>query len=61
MEDCARGCGGVRGSPPAFITSRCHNRGGKAAGPSQDIVRGTVNQVYMSPLLLTHHASYDST
>jgi hypothetical protein len=31
------------------------------ARPSQDAVRGSVDQVYMPPLLLTHHASYDST
>jgi hypothetical protein len=31
------------------------------AGPSQDAVRGMVNQVYTPPLLLAHHTSYDST
>jgi hypothetical protein len=46
--------------PHSFITLRCHNRGGKAVGPSQDAIRGMVNQVYMPPLLLTHHTSYDS-
>jgi hypothetical protein len=30
------------------------------ARPSQDAVRGMVNQVYMPPLLLTYHANYDS-
>jgi hypothetical protein len=52
---------GVRGQPLAFMTPRCHNGGGKAAGPSQDAVTGTVNQVYMPLLLLTNYASYDST
>jgi hypothetical protein len=59
--DCTRGYWGVRGRPPTFITLRCHNRGGKAFGPSQDVVRGVVNTVYTPPLLLACHASYDIT
>jgi hypothetical protein len=31
--DYARGRGGAQGRPPAFITMRCHNRGGKAVDP----------------------------
>jgi hypothetical protein len=34
MEDRAKGSGGVQERPSALITLRCHNRGGKAAGPS---------------------------
>jgi hypothetical protein len=51
---------GVRGRPLAFMTSWFHNQGGKAVGPSKDAVRGTVNQVYMPPLLLAHLTNYDS-
>jgi hypothetical protein len=58
--DCARGCEVARLRPLALTTPRCHNRGGRAAGPSQDAVRGSVNQFYMPPLLLAHHASYNS-
>jgi hypothetical protein len=31
--DCARGYGAAQGQLTAFITLRCHNRGGKMAGP----------------------------
>jgi hypothetical protein len=47
--DCVRGCKGAQGRLPAFKTPRCHNRGGKAAGPSQDRVWAAINQVYMPP------------
>jgi hypothetical protein len=58
--DCVRGCKGARGRPPILITPRCHNRGGRTTGPSQDAVKGVINQVYTPPLLLAHHASCDS-
>jgi hypothetical protein len=58
--DCVRGCKGARGRPPILITPRCLNRGGRTTGPSQDAVKGVINQVYTPPLLLAHHASCDS-
>jgi hypothetical protein len=55
-----KGCRGAQGQPPALITLRCHNRGGRAVGASHNAVRGLVDQVYTPHLLPAHHASYNS-